>query len=370
MNLNTCDKKWVEDFWAKFEKKHEKSAVTQFTNIPYTTDENGKYDTTSPERLHWWTNGFFGGMMWLMYKETGKEVYRKTAENHEKMLDEVILHDFDNLDHDVGFIWHLTAKADFDLTENKESRNRALLAAATLSARYNLRGNFIRAWNHDPSLTIIDTMMNLPLLYWASQQKEDERFSYVAQAQADMTMRYHIRYDGSVAHIVQHCLDKDEKIQDFGGQGYAQGSAWTRGCSWAVYGFMLSYLYTKEAKYLEIAKRTADFFADEVAKNNYKTPTDFNQPAEPAYIDNTAGVIASCGMIEIYKETKDEKYLNCAINILKALEEDCIFDDSCESILQNGMESYKIGKEMHIVYGDFFLCEAILKLKGSDYLIW
>ena len=77
MNLNANDKKWIENFWEKFEKKHEVSAKTQFANIPYTTDENGKYDTVSSQRLHWWTNGFFGGMMWLMYKETGNEEYRK-----------------------------------------------------------------------------------------------------------------------------------------------------------------------------------------------------------------------------------------------------------------------------------------------------
>ena len=75
-------------------------------------------------------------------------------------------------------------------------------------------------------------------------------------------------------------------------------------------------------------------------------------------------------MIEIYKTTKEQKYLDGAIKILKALEEDCIFDDSDESILQKGMESYTRGKELHIIYGDFFLVEAILKLMGSDFLIW
>lgn len=369
MNLSTNDKKWVDEFWAKFEKKHELSAKTQFANIPYTTDENGKYDSVSTDTISRWTNGFFGGMMWLMYKETGKDIYRKTAQNHELILDAVLLHDFDNLDHDVGFIWHLTSKSSYDLTENKESRNRALLAASTLASRYNIKGNFIKAWN-SVQYSIIDTMMNLPLLYWASQQQKDMRFSYIAQTQADMTMCYHIRDDGSIAHIVEHRTDKDEKIQDFGGQGYAQGSAWTRGCAWAVYGFVLSYIYTQEQKYLDTAIKVADFFAKEVAKNNYKTPTDFNQPAEPAYIDNTAGVIAACGMIELSKITNDHKYLDCAVKLLKTLEEDCIFDNSCDSILQNGMESYEIGKEKHLVYGDFFLCEAILKLKGSNYLIW
>ena len=97
---------------------------------------------------------------------------------------------------------------------------------------------------------------------------------------------------------------------------------------------------------------------------------DFHQPKEEKLYDNTAAVCAACGIIELYKVTKDERYLNGAIKILKALEEDCIFDDSDESILQKGMESYSKGEHLHIIYGDFFLVEAILKLKGSDFLIW
>ena len=369
MNLNNNDKIWLEEFWSKFEKKHEVSAKTQFANIPYTTDKDGKYDHASEYNISQWTNGFFGGMMWLMYKETGKEVYRDTAENHEKMLDEVLLHSFDKLDHDVGFIWQLTAKASYDCTGNTESRNRALIAATTLASRYNIRANFIKAWNHVP-YSIIDTMMNLPTLYWASEQTEDMRFSYIAQAHADMVIRDHIRKDGSVVHMIEHKTDKDEIVCDFGGQGYCQGSTWTRGCAWALYGFMLSYLYTKEERYLNTCKNVADYFAKMVAKNNYKTPTDFDQPETPAYIDNSAGAIASCGLIELYKATNDEKYLSCAIQVLKALEEDCIFDSSCDSILQKGMEAYKSGESKHLVYADFFLCEALLKLKGSDYIIW
>lgn len=123
-------------------------------------------------------------------------------------------------------------------------------------------------------------------------------------------------------------------------------------------------------EYLEASKKTADYFLEHVKKSNYKTVTDFAAPTDVGLFDNSAGACASCGMIELYKITKDEKYLDGAIKILKAMEEDCIFDDSNQSIVQKCMLSYSDGKHVDLIYADFFLCEAILKLKGSDYLIW
>jgi unsaturated chondroitin disaccharide hydrolase len=336
--------------------------------MPYTT-ENGRYIASKKEGASWWTNGFYGGMMWLMYNATQKDIYKKAASKQEKLLDEA-LRGYDGLHHDVGFMWGLTSKAQYILTGDRESRVRALYAANLLAARVNIKGGFIRAWDLEPSYSIIDCMMNIPLLYWASRELEDNRFKYIAQLHADMAMYNHVRDDGSVVHIAVHAEERDEVVETLAGQGYAVGSAWSRGQAWAVYGFILSYIHTGEEKYLETAKRVADYFLEHSEKSNYKVVADFNAPETPVYYDNTAGACAACGLIEIYKSTKDKKYLSGAIKILYAMEEDCIFDDSDESILQNCMESYSAGKEMHIIYGDFFLCEAILKLRNEEFLIW
>lgn len=368
IELIESDKLWVEEIWQKIEGKLSKTATEIWDIMPYTT-EDGKYIASRNEGASWWTNGFYGGMMWLMYNATKKDIYKEAAINQEKLLDEA-LRLYDGLHHDVGFMWGLTSKAHYILTGNKESRVKSLYAANLLAGRVNIKGGFIRAWNSPLNFSIIDCMMNIPLLYWASREVRDDRFRYIAELHADMTMQEHIREDGSVVHIAVHAEEHNEVTETLAGQGYAVGSAWSRGQAWAVYGFALSYIHTGEEKYLQSAKKVADYFLEYSTKSNYKVVTDFNAPEEPVYYDNTAGACAACGMIEIYKATKDKKYLEGAINILKAMEEDCIFDDSDQSILQNCMEAYYTGKEIHIIYGDFFLCEAILKLKGEEFLIW
>jgi len=368
MNLSKDDKIWINEIWQKLSIKLEKNAIDLQDIIPYSTT-NGKYTDMSKEDVGWWTNGFFGGMMWLMYNETKKECFKIAAEKQEKILDGVF-DIYDRFDHDIGFVWGLTSKANYILNGDKKSRARSLFAANILAARANIKANFIRAWNGIKEYSIIDCMMNLPILYWASTELKDNRFKYIAQMHADMALNEHIRDDGSVVHVCVHDEETPKIIRTEAGQGYDVGSAWTRGQSWAVYGFALSYIYTGEEKYLEASKKTADYFLENVKISNYKTVTDFSAPLDAGLFDNSAGACASCGMIELYKLTKDEKYLDGALKILKAMEEDMILDDTNQSIVQKCMLSYSDGRHVDLVYADFFLCEAILKLKGSDYLIW
>lgn len=369
MNLKAEDKKWVDSMWERLESK----LITTATNktiiemVPYST-KNGMYHPAAGEGITWWTNGFFGGMMWLMYKMTGKEEYKACAVNQELIMDRA-MRKYDGLHHDVGFQWNLMSKPHYEFEGNKESRVRTLYAANMLAARVNIRGNFIRAWDKR-SYSIIDCMMNIPLLYWASRELEDDRFRFIAEMHADMSVRDHVREDGSVVHIVVHDEQEDKVLETLAGQGKAVGSAWTRGQAWAVYGFILSYIHTGKQNCLDAAIKVSDYFLEHVEKFGYKTPADFQQTDEVDYVDNSAGVCAACGLIELYKATNEEKYLNGAIKILRALEEDCIFDDSDQSILQKGMESYSRGIHLHLIYSDFFLVEAIAKLKGMDYLIW
>lgn len=369
------NKTWIDETWEKLDKKLSKTAVKSRYKIPYTTI-NGEHDDRSQgEKITWWTNGFWGGLMWLMYIGTGKECYKLTAEESERMLDKAFGY-MKKLHHDVGFMWHITSGVNYRLTGNPDSQNRNLLAAMSLASRYNVVGNYIRAWNADKiGWTIIDSMMNIPLLYWASKELGDDRFKYIAVRHADMSMRDHVRADGSVNHIVVHDPQKADTVLSVeAGQGYAKDSCWSRGASWALYGFALSYIHTKDEKYLETSKKVADYFIAETEKTDWLPRLDFRQPETPVVYDSTAGAIASCGLIELAKNTdgkEQEKYLSAAINILKAMEKNwCDFSETEDSILQMG--SLRYGKEEHmpIIYGDYYFVEAILKLKGSDFLPW
>lgn len=369
---------WIEQIFCQLDKKLSKTAVKSRNKIPYTT-VNGEHDDVSKIEISRWTNGFWGGLMWLMYSATGKEDYLLTAKNSEKLLDGCF-YEFDGLHHDVGFMWHLVSGASYRLTGDKNSRTRNMIAAMMLASRYNIKGEFIRAWNADfgkestAGFTIIDCLMNIPILYWASKETGDDRFRYIAEKQADMSLKDHVREDGTINHIVVHDTTKPAVLKTMGGQGYAVGSCWSRGQSWAVYGFILSYIHTGNKKYLETAMRTADVFIRETEKTGWLPRCDFSQPELPEKWDSTAGAIAACGLIEIAKNTVGEdceKYLNAAINILKAMEKSwCDWEDKTDSVLQMGLEAYGVPNHKNIIYGDFFFTEAILKLMGSAFLIW
>ena len=382
------NRKWAESVFAKIDEKMSRVTLRSREKLPDGVDENGIHVDRDP---NWWTTGFFGGLNWLMYKKTGKEDYLLTAKESERRLDEALAN-YDRLDHDVGFIWHLTSGASYRLTGDADSRKRNLYAASMLSSRFVLGGNFIRAWDQESKFygdtsggTIIDTMMNLPLLYWASKEKEDDRFAKIAMAHADTTIKTHIREDGSVAHIVKHDRDDGSVVETYGGQGYAVGSSWTRGQGWAIYGYVLSYIHTGEKRYLDTAIKVADYFISELS-DDYLVPVDFRQPKEPRWFDATAQAIAASGMLEIAKalpESEGGKYAETAVKLLYAMEKNFVsYDPERDDLVRYGSIRYPalvgdnapgmVKKLIHvsIIYGDFFFIEAILKLLGSEFNIW
>ena len=372
------NKAWIDETFAKLDKKLSRTAVTSRNKIPYTT-KDGVHDDRSGNP-HGWTNGFWGGLMWLMYEATKNEDYKLTALKSEEFMDKAF-GEMDQFYHDVGFMWHILAGANYKLTGDMAARNKDILCAMSLMSRYNVEGNFIRSWNNhwqgqnNENWTIIDCMMNIPILYWASEQIGDERFKSIAIRYADMAMRDHVRPDGSVNHIVVHDMKKaDTVLETKAGQGYAVGSCWSRGASWALYGFILSYIYTKEERYLDTAKKVAHYFITNLELNDWKPLCDFRAPEEPVYYDSTAGAIAACGMIEIAKNVPEyEKniYLSAAMKLVKSLEKNfCNWEENEDSILQMGTEMYTNGIHKPIIYGDYFFTEAILKLRGSEFLPW
>ncbi len=380
------NKAWIDEVWEKLDTKLSRTAVKSRDKIPYTT-KNGEHDSrTEGKDITWWTNGFWGALMWVMYAGTGKECYLETGKAAEKIMDAGFNY-MDSIHHDVGFMWHIMSGAQYQLTGDRASRNRNILAAMTLASRYNVDGDYIRAWNGkwggegNQGWSIIDCMMNIPQLYWASKELGDPRFARIAMRHADMSMRDHVRDDGSVNHIVVHDTEKPGVIETKAGQGYAVGSCWSRGDAWALYGFILSYIHTKEQKYLDTAKKVGQYFIMNVMSTDWLPLCDFRQPETPVIYDSTAGAIAACGLIEIAKNVPENEkhiYLDAAVKMLKAMEKAwCNWDENEDSILQMGTERWvenpvdgEKGVHIPIIYGDFFFAEAILKLRGSDFLPW
>ncbi|ASA23488.1 glycoside hydrolase family 88 protein [Paenibacillus donghaensis] len=385
LQLQNTDQTWLHEVIAKITNKMDLVSERSRNKIPYTV-VNGVHDDRSVDNpscldadgICWWTNGFWGGILWLMHHETGNEKYQEIAKISEDKLDECF-QQYNGLHHDVGFMWLPTSVANYKVTGNQKSKTRALHAANLLAGRFNLAGRFIRAWNDlDEGDTrgwaIVDCMFNIPLLYWASEETGDPRFKQIAMAHADTAMTAFVRPDGSVNHIVEFDPFYGGVVKTYGGQGYEDGSSWTRGQTWALYGFMMSYIHTGKEEYMHTAKRIAHYFMANIPENGV-IPIDFRQPKEPAYEDSTAAAIAACGLIEIAKavgQNEQAVYLNTALKLLRTLDESrSDWSAETDNILINGSAAYhNPNRHTAIIYGDYYFIEAIFKLKGNDLYLW
>ncbi len=369
MKMNNEQKQWEKEFLDKIYKKRKDTINTINSLYPYTTKE-GRYDNVTPGRFNW-TCGFWGGIQWYLY-EYGKD--ESFLEKAKACTDDTAkcLSEFLTLCHDLGFQFSPTAVKGYKLTGDERYRTVALYAANLLAGRFNPVGKFIRAWDvgngayegMTSGLAIIDCMMNLSLLHWAGREMDDPRFSQIANAHADTVMRTFIRENGSVNHIVIYDPKTGEVIDTPRGQGYASGSSWTRGQTWAIYGFTEAYENSGKKEYLDTALKVAKYFIGAMGDKNVP-PIDFAQPSDVDYIDTTAGVIAAAGMTKLkkYVNKDDAEMLEEMIcRLLKGAYDNCSFDLTEDSILQNGSEMYHRTEGIHvpIIYGDYYLIETLL----------
>lgn len=368
---------WAQGIAIKIKEKMRIVAKRNRSNIPYTTID-GRYDDWTDKDICWWTNGFYGGMMWQMYYATGDSMYQTIAVELEEKLDRNLMN-HRGMDHDSGFRWLTTSGAHFRFDNDEKAYNRTLLAADNLAGRFNPIGGFIRAWNDDGNgsfagRVIIDCMMNLPLLYWASEQLKDPRYAQIAQIHAQTTLKYFIRDDGSVNHIVDFDPYTGEFIASRGGQGYGEGSSWTRGQAWAIYGFSLSYRHTKERCYLEAAKKVATYFISNIPDNGCIV-VDFRQPSEYEWEDSSAAAIAACGMLELchhLEEKEKEPYFQAAMKLLYWLgNHRSNWSTETDNIIEKCSAAFHDSShEFAIIYGDYYFIEAIWKLTKEELFIW
>lgn len=388
-NIKISNQEWLDQTYEKLLVKMHAECARIGTMIPYSTKDGKYHDLDVPGGIHFWTNGFWPGMLWQMYEATGDDCYRKAAEGVEDRMDE-ILTDLQGVDHDAGFLFLLSAVADYRKTGNQKSFRRGLQAANLLAGRFNPEGNFIRAWGDgmdaffgegDADISgwmIIDCMMNIPLLYWASAETNDPRFARIAVRHAKTAQQYVIREDGSSNHIVAIDPNTGAFVANPGGQGYEKGSSWSRGQSWAVYGFALSYRHTKDESFLHTAKKCAHYCIANLAVNDWLPLVDYRAPKEPLKYDSTAGMITACGLLELSEHVgtyEKDLYLKAAYQILRACEEKFAdWNPQTDAIMDGGTFFYHdpdgTNTEVPIIYADYYLIEAVLRLKGNSLFVW
>lgn len=372
---------WAEKTWKKLELKLQAECERTGSNLPFIPIQGHYRDCMMPNGLWWWTNGFWPGLLWQAYHATGNEQYRAAAQGASQRLAETLTQP-EKLEHDVGFMFQHSAVAQFRLTGDTDAKAAALQAAELLAKRMNERGGFLRAWNESPwmkdssGLMIIDCMMNLSLLFWASEQTGDPRYKEIATRHANTALRHLLRSDGSCAHIASFDPQTGEFLGTLGGQGYGEGSAWSRGQGWAVYGFALAYRYTGCQEFLDGAKRSAHYCIAALGRTNWVPLRDFRAPVEPVKYDSGAGAVIACGLLELAEhlpELEKSLYQAAAVDILRACEEKFAdYDPSTDGVLGGGATMYHDERLANaaIIYNDYFYTEAILRLIGKDFLIW
>ena len=365
--MNYSDAKWKEVHQQLIKKVESQRNLYQ-DGFPDFVYESDKYKQSGALN---WVSGFWPGMLALAYKNTKDPKTLESLREFEKKQNEGFNRPL-KLHHDVGFMWYLSSGWDYLLTENEEARDAVHVAALFLAARFNPKGNYIRAWNDDPDdghrkagWAIIDCMLNLDLLYLASEITGDGRFKNIANAHADSTLKNFIRPDGTTKHIVSYNTETGEYIENHTGQGYSVDSCWSRGMSWAAYGFIKAYKNTQNEEYKKASQKVLDCLKKLLPEGEVP-PCDFMQPKDPWYIDSSAGAIFACAMLDNAALCPDKKYyyINEAKKLLETITEKCAdLDPNTEGVLRHGCQLYHGGKkDCTLIYGDYYYMEAIDKL--------
>jgi len=286
-----------------------------------------------------------------------------------------------HITHDLGFLFTLSACAQWRLTGDLQARHLAIQAAEELVKRYHPQGKHIQAWGQidDPvesGRAIIDTMMNLPLLFWASQQTGNPEYYWPARDHAETSLRYLLRPDGASYHTFFFDQETGEPVGPRTHQGYADDSLWARGQAWAIYGFALAAEWCSEPSFLEAAQRAAQRFMSELPSDSVPT-WDLRLPGDaPHYRDSSAGAIAAGGMLRLARLKGGQEKANLhswACTLLNALAVHCLETEAeAQGLLRHGTyHAHKgLGVDTCFICGDYFFLEALLAVQGQAPDFW
>lgn len=334
-----------------------------------------------------WTTGFWTGVIWLAYEMTGEDVFREAGEFQVESFLKRIKEKIDVNHHDMGFLYSLSCVAAYKLTGNQHAKEAAVLAADHLAERYREKGQFLQAWGNpgEPKeyRLIIDCLLNLPLLYWATEVTGDQSYQQKAENHIKTAMKCILRPDDSTYHTHFFDVETGEPTYGVTHQGNRNGSAWARGQAWGVYGIALSYRYLKNPEYLDLFCRVTDYFIEHLPEDLVPYwDFDFDTGSEEPR-DSSASAITICGILEMAKyldEEKAAKYLDAADRMLCALITHCANNNIKVSngLLLHG--TYARSSEENTctdrgvdecnTWGDYFYMEALTRRYKDWELYW
>ncbi|RQV59918.1 glucuronyl hydrolase [Burkholderia cenocepacia] len=327
--------------------------------------EHGKWVFTSDGV---WTGGFWVGLLWLGYELRKTDELRDAATH---LTERLLPRAADKVNHDLGFMFYPSAVKGWRITGNERYLHAAIEAAHSLASQFNPAGGFIPGWGFFGSedwsgSVLIDTLMNLPLLVWATNNGADAQLLDVVHQHARTALANHQRPDGSVYHVFRFDPSNGNPISGDTYQGLAAASAWSRGQGWALAGFSMLADMTGSPDYLAAAQRVAGYVRDHLPDDGVP-PWDYNAE-HGAVKDSSAGAITAYGLIRLWELTGDAEHLILATRMLEALYRGCMGDSDVAPVLVHATADlpHGLGIEESTIYGDYYFLKALVALREVE----
>ena len=334
-----------------------------------------------------WTCGFWPGEIWLSYERTRDPVLKYAGLIQTESFLRRIQQKVEVDHHDMGFLYSPSCVSAYGLTGDERAKQAAVLAAEQLLTRYQPRGEFLQAWGpmdeKENYRYIIDCLLNLPLLYWASEVTGDPKYREIALKHTNTCLTYSVREDGSTYHT--YFLDPETGLGDHGAtcQGYRDDSSWARGQAWAVYGMAISYRYTQDPRCVSTFRRVAKYFCERLPEDlvPYWDLVFSDGDAEPR--DSSSASIVACGLLEMAPFLPKEEGEECrdlAGRMVKSLVDNYAVQPGTNSngLVLHGTYSKKSpyntctpeGVDECVSWGDYFYLEALTRLSKEWKPYW
>lgn len=325
-------------------------------------------------KTNWWTSGFFPGSLWYIYEYTKDTAIKSEAERRLAILEKEKYH---TKDHDLGFMIYCSFGNAYRITGNPAYKETVITASETLIKRYRPSVRAIQSWDSSAKFrcpVIIDNMMNLEMLCWSADELRKPKFKVVAIDHTATTLKNHFRSDYSSYHVVDYDLATGDILKKKTAQGFSDESAWARGQSWGLYGFIVMYRFTSEPSYLNQAKNIAAFLLNHPRLPKDKVPYwDYDAKDIPnTYRDVSAAAIMCSALLELgqYTEGKEkENYVKTAKKMLQSLSSNNYRNKPGENggfILKHSVGNIPGNSEVDVplTYADYYFLEALLRYKN------
>ncbi len=367
------------------------SSMLEKAKNPFTPPRTTKPDGSLflvPD-IYDWTSGFFAGDLWYTYEATKDATIKKEAIKFTEALDSL---KWFTGHHDLGFMLYCSYGNAYRLTKDEKYKAVLIQGAKSLASRFNPITGTIKSWNKRTSWdgktvwnypVIIDNMMNLELLFFASKVTGDTMYRHIAITHALTTMKNHIRANNSTYHVVNYDTQTGKVLNQETCQGYANNSTWARGQAWGIYGYTMTYKETGDKRFLETAQRLADFYLTNPRLPKDKVPYwDFNANQSgytPLFKydaskyttiprDAAAAAIVASALLDLSKFSgkKGIGYAKAAVAMLQSLASDKYSAEQGSNnhfILKHCTGSLPHGSEIDVplVYADYYYLEALLR---------